>query len=119
MLERPKRLDLSKLDKTTLDYIVKLEHTTEELNSNPIMEMYVALKTQLSHIAQIIKANMILDISDKDDKSFDRVLKLSTDSRKIVENMKYLEGLINPEDAKEIEPDEESAESFARKRRVN
>jgi trehalose/maltose hydrolase-like predicted phosphorylase len=113
MIQRPKELNVPQLDPLIRDYIVDLEEVVFKIANDSVGNLYMALRGQIDGIAKILDQTYITDISDKDDKVFDRIIKLSTDSRKIVENMKYLEAQMNPDNT-EIEPEEGSVEGFVK-----
>jgi hypothetical protein len=113
MIKRPKELEVEKLDPVLRGYIVDLEEAVFKMQSDSVGRLYLSLKGQLDCISKVLDTTFITDISDKDDKVFDRVVKLSTDSRKIVENIFYLESKLNP-DTKEPEPEEGSVEGFVK-----
>lgn len=113
MIQRPKELNVPQLDPLVRKYIVELEEIAFKIANDSVGGLYLALKGQLDGIAKILDSTYITDLSDKDDKVFDRVIKLSTDSRKIVENVKYLENLMNPSN-KDPEPEQGSVEGFVK-----
>ena len=117
MIKRPDDLNVAQLDPKLRAYIVELEEIAYKIANDSVGNLYLSLKGQIDGIAKILDQTFITDMSDKDDKVFDRIIKLSTDSRKIVENMKYLEAQLNP-DTKEVQPDEGSVEGFVKNLKV-
>jgi hypothetical protein len=107
-------IEFDQLPKNVVEYIKELENQVFGDIQKPVIMLRDSLKKQIESISAVLNRSSVVDLSDSDDKTWDRVLKLSTDSKKIVENLIFLEGIIAPKVVEEKVAEEGTAESYVR-----
>ena len=101
--------------------IIEEELTTPYVDDHQLMPkdgmllLYHSLNTKLIELATVIN-NTEISIADKDDKSFDRLMKAMVESKSIAENLTWLKlqlgvdrGNPNVEEKKKVNPIENRA----------
>jgi phosphopentomutase len=78
------------------DYVVYLEEENKRLSATAdksMAKMYRACDKQLGKLADLVDEYALNNsvLNDKDDKSFDRLMKIMTESKGVMENLVFLE----------------------------
>jgi hypothetical protein len=109
-MERPKIKDAA-----TLAYVEHLEKQLSQYTAHPLHPLYLVVKKQCDALEEAL-GKFTLDLAgldDKDDKAFDRWLKLMTESKRIGENLEYYISRMKPQEKVEAKAEEGSVEDFA------
>lgn len=102
-------------------YIEHLEDRLSQFEGKSMAKMYAALDRKLTKLAEIVDEYELSDsiLTDKDDKSFDRLVKIAVESKDIMANLSFLEEKLNIRKAQEEKKAPNPAENRANAKRKN